>query len=395
MENKKLNKCCVCGGNSLKSILNLPKLPLTGIYFPTSEKASRSELIDQAFNICQNCGHGQLDVAVDPKIVYDNSYTHRSSLSIISKGSNNFFANKIIEKGLLSKTKKVLEIGCNDGYLLNIISPLIKEAIGIDPIWIEKEVKTKGNIKIKGGYASEIEKIVPDNFNPDLVLSSHTFEHTIDLYEDLKKAVNISNNGTIFCIEMPSLDTMIRLRRFDQVFHQHIQYICESSIQRLVDRLNCNLISIEYNYSLWGGTVLFIFKKEKSDKRTNNILCKKISSKEVDNSLKEFRNYINLIESQIGYYDSFCYLGAAQMLPIVDYHLKGIKDKSLKILDDNETRIDHFLPNMSIPIKSLRNIEHIKNTAYLIGAIDSSKAIISRAKEQNLINIFSLFQNLI
>ena len=219
-------------------------------------------------------------------------------------------------------------------------------------------------------------------------MSSHTFEHTIDLYEDLKKALEISNKGTIFCIEMPSLDTLIRLRRFDQIFHQHIQYICESSITKLVERLGCSLISIDYNYSLWGGTVLFIFKNEKSITKNKKIKPKKISNYEIDISLKEFRNYIKLLESQLNYYDTFCYLGAAQMLPIFDYHLGKIKSKADYILDDNVLRINHYLPNMCIPIKPFKNFKKNQNTAYLIGAIDSSKAIISRAKKRKYQIIF-------
>ena len=98
MVNKFLNKCCICDSNNLIEILDLPSLPLTGLYFPSRELARISNLYDQGLIRCKSCGHSQLKNAIDPEEVYDETYTHRSSGSSISKGGNDYlysYINKI------------------------------------------------------------------------------------------------------------------------------------------------------------------------------------------------------------------------------------------------------------------------------------------------------------
>ena len=398
MANKLLNKCCACGSSLLETILELPDLPLTGIYYPSKELSKKSPKYHQGLNICKKCGHGQLKMAIDPKIVYDNTYTHRSSTSSISRGGNDFFAEQLKKSDSLGKDKVLLEVGCNDGYLLKKLSGEIKFGYGIDPIWINHPPINKDNYKIIGGYCSDLPKIIDKKIKPNLIVSSHTFEHTVNLFDDLSTLIEIADEDCIFHIEMPSLETLIRLRRYDQVFHQHIQYISENSIRNLVKRLKCELLKINYNYSLWGGTVMFTFTNSKNNKgkfKGNNKLDY-IVDLDIKKSLSDFSKYMELITSQISSYDSFCYLGAAQMLPIIDYHTPDNLNP-LFILDDNEKRIGNFLPNMPYEIKAMKdyNISFMEKTALIVGAIDSSKAIVKRCKDLNMINVFSIFQNLI
>ena len=84
------------------------------------------------------------------------------------------------------------------------------------------------------------------------------------------------------------------------------------------------------------------------------------------------------------------------MLPIIDYHLNTSK-KPKYILDDNPERIGRYLPALPVEIVSLSadKFNKIENCSYVIGAIDSSKSIISRSKDLGITNLYSIFQNII
>ena len=260
-EYKLAKHCNICGGSDLNNIFDLPSLPLTGIYYPSKSLSLESKKFDQALLKCNKCGHCQLKNVIDPNEVYDDSYKHRSSESSISKKGNDYFFNFIKDKVPITEDKKILEIGCNDGYLLNKLSFANSTLIGIDPLWINEQSPKSDKFKIIGGFAGQIKEIVPSGFRPNLIVSAHAFEHTVDLYNDLQEIIDIAEDGAEIFIEMPSFDTLLRLRRFDQIFHQHIQYINESSIRYLIKNLNCSLKSINYNRNYWGGTVIFNFQK--------------------------------------------------------------------------------------------------------------------------------------
>ena len=176
------------------------------------------------------------------------------------------------------------------------------------------------DLKFLGDLLMKSLNILNPVFRPNLVVSAHTFEHTISIFEDLKCAVDFADENANIIIEMPSFDTLIRLRRFDQVFHQHIQYISEASISKLVGRLNCELIDIRYNFNYWGSTVIFAFRKS-FPKIAQKISPKTINKGPINESLKDFNNFKNILEKQISFHKVIYYLGAAQMLPILHYHI--------------------------------------------------------------------------
>ena len=250
--------------------------------------------------------------------------------------------------------------------------------------------------KIFGGYANEVQNKIPQKYSPTLVVSAHTFEHTVSLFDELKFVVDFAEEDSDFVIEMPSFDTLLRLRRFDQVFHQHIQYISEASISRLVERLNCELIDIHYNFNYWGGTVIYAFKKN-SPKIFQKIPKETISKELVKDSLEDFYKFKSSLEKQIAFHKQIYYLGAAQMLPILNYHIGSNIPNILGIVDDNESRIGKFLPSLDIEIISFKDLKKIDlySAGFIIGAIDSSRALIQRTKELGMANIYSFYQNII
>lgn len=391
----KQKSCHVCGSSNLREVINLPQLPLTGLYYTTESEAIAASKFDQALCLCEECSHGQLLNNIDPKEVYNETYTHRSSNSTISTQANNFFYQYITDKYLVNNKSRILEIGCNDGYLLKKLSESSGLAFGVDPIWLTSEPPKSNRFSILGGFASDIPKLTPNDFKPNLVISAHTFEHSTCIYEDLKPIVDLSDNEAIFFIEMPSLDSLLRLRRFDQVFHQHIQYISEYSISTLVNRLGCQLLTIDYNMNNWGGTVAFSFSKS-IDVPKHSKEIKSISSDVYKCALDDFYKLKSLLRSQLSFHKELFYIGAAQMLSVLEYHL-SLLPKVKAILDDNPSRIGKYLGSVPIPIMELSQIStsNSDQSGYIIGAVDSSRSLISRAKLLGIPNLYSLYQYLV
>ncbi|WP_413744857.1 class I SAM-dependent methyltransferase [Synechococcus sp. MIT S9451] len=390
---KSISHCNVCG-SSVKQVLDLPNLPLTGLYYPTLSLALESPTFDQGLSYCPSCGHCQLSNVIDPSIVYDDSYTHRTSHSPLSRNGNEFLFNYITNSVNLSASDIILEAGCNDCYLLQRLYDYdsLPQYFGFDPIWIDQSPSYR-HLNVYGSFVEDIDKNIPD-IQPTLVISAHTFEHVVDLKSSLALLVNRTAPDGRIIIEMPSFDTLIRLTRFDQVFHQHVQYISESSIQELASQLNCSLLNITYNYTYWGGTVIFDLQKTSpsSDQIRNNSI--KHNESNIIESYKYFQNSIKSVENSLPDKSDVTYLGAAQMLPILNYHVKNTIQFN-SILDDNPDRIGKYLPNLNLPILPLstHSVSPSSPSSFVIGAVDSTRALISRSRELGFPNIFSFFNS--
>ncbi len=314
--------------------------------------------------------------------------------------TNEDFYKNLIQITKKKKFKNILEIGCNDLYLTKKMSKFAKnKIIGIDPIWGNK-VKQFGNkIKIFGGlidnkdHFKKIKNFVNKNqIKFDLVISSHTFEHVGEFRNSLDKIKDICTDDALFIIETPSLDSIIKLKRYDQIFHQHLHYPSERSIKFLVRNLKCDLIKLHYNYRIWGGNITFAFKKKSKNVSKLTNLNKKYS---IDNIKAEFKYFKTNLQKKISEFESnykpkeIVGFGAAQMLPIIAYHANNDLSFLSVIYDDNLDRRDKHLPLIK-PIIKKTDQEKISNSFVLITALDSSIPIVSRLSKIRPKLIFNL-----
>lgn len=373
--------CHVCGSDQLEVIFEAPSLPLTGIYLPKNS----SEILptfDQMFMFCKECGHGQLRHLIAPSVLYDETYTHRTSTSPIATKGNDFFYEQLLKIIKDRKFKTLLEVGCNDLYLLQKTQGLALKKIGVDPIWIGRDHELNSSTKVLGRFIEQIDLINDVGSRPDLVISAHTFEHIQDFYGQMSALVELADDGCLFVIEIPSFDSMVKQRRFDQVFHQHIQYTSLSSMRHLVSRLGCSFLGHTFNYGYWGGTLIFWF--EKTGKNLNPGLegFQMLNLKSIKKNFIDFKLIAQESLNQAMELKEVCYgFGAAQMLPILAYHMNSSLDFMDSILDDNLDRCGNYLPGIAPPIRS--NDVDIRDAAVMITALDSTRVVLKRLLENS------------
>ena len=371
--------CNVCNSLRLEPLLELPALPLTGLY-AAADSPIEPPTFDQTLLYCHACGHGQLKCLIDTSVLYDDTYTHRTSHSQIATQGNDFFFRTLqrITAGKLFRS--VLEIGCNDLYLLRKMSELNVETLtGIDPIWLGKDHNLSLNVRVLGRFVEELKWGIDIEVRPDLIVSSHTFEHVHNLYEQLSLLVEHSADQCVFVIEVPSLETMVKTRRFDQVFHQHIQYTSLASAKCLIDRLGCTFLGHTYNYSYWGGTFLFWFQKGlKKDSFYPSAPFEPMSVNVIKGAYAEFRDTLLTARDQIISLEERVYgFGAAQMLPILAYHMNTDFGFMEAILDDNLDRAGKRLSSLHPLIRSPIPGE-LDDAVVVITALDSARPIMNR-----------------
>jgi hypothetical protein len=377
--------CSACGDQALEQVVDLPRLPLTGIFVLPGERSSYSDF-DQGLMRCTSCGHGQLRESISPTYLYQDTYTHRSSLSPISRNGNDFFL-KYVEETIGDRNFDcIAEIGCNDLYLLKKLAHRGRALVGFDPIWKDHHPEPGETIAVHGKYIEEIDPAgdMPDR--PDLILSINTLEHVDDPLESLRPIFEHAKPGAIFMVEVPSLDTLLLTGRFDQLFHQHLNYFSVTSMRRMIEALGGEYLSHCYNYQYWLGTFLFAFRKpDKADADSAKppvpapvsreaILSGYASYQRAMASLGEsLQRLIRSGAPAIGF-------GAAQMVPVLAYHMKTDFAELQFILDDNPDKKGRTYPSIVTLIDYAPDYQSLADYAVLITALDSARPILERLK---------------
>jgi len=149
--------CCKIPIDDMHIVLDLGDVPLAGFFPSASEKHEKSSF-PLKLMYCDRCKLVQTDSIVDASTLFED-YRYLSSVGLA--GHFREFAQSLDEEfGGLSWAwkdgvgrKKILEIGCNDGVLLEPLHELGADVIGVDPAKnIVKIAREKGLMVINSFF---------------------------------------------------------------------------------------------------------------------------------------------------------------------------------------------------------------------------------------------------
>ena len=375
--------CSVCGSSTLELAVDMPALPLTGVFLETPVQLG-AYCHDQGLTVCTVCGHAQLQRCLAPEAVYDQTYFHRSSDSSIARSGNDTFAKFVRSVVGARRFECFLEIGSNDLYLITKIRDLARATVGLDPIWKQEKPPVIEGVSVLGKFVEELsEADLPAK--PDLLVSVQTFEHIDEPMKQLSRLVDLAADGALIFLEVPGFDALLRNLRFDQVFHQHIQYFSLASMLRLIEELDCSYVAHSINHRYWGGALGVAFIKGKAPEGVNRPLVAAPTPRCVAERYQVCRVQFSELMSQIeacsaGEIYGF---GAAQMVPTLAYHMDSDLGFLTAILDDDPRRDGLFYPGLSVGTRTPSEDYSLANAAALITAVDSTRPILRRLIEMN------------
>lgn len=365
--------CNVCFSEKLKNIWYLPKLPLTE-QFGRFDKKFPS--FDQELVFCCVCGHLQLKRIIDPNFLYTfENYNYSTKISKSTERILKKFIDFYHRNTKKIKPTSILDIGGNDSLLIDkIIKKNIKAYI-IDPVAKanNKNIKVINQIYENIFLKDHIEKI------PNIIICRHTLEHIEKPKEFILKLLNETEKKSIFIFEVPSLERMLQMLRFDTIMHQHINYFDVPTLSFLINSCGGEVIEAEiYNQGPCGGSILIAFKKKNLAK-----LKKKNQKLRVKNKLNRIKKNIQLFKSQIEIIrfkinetnEKFYAYGAGLMSANLFYHLNLNLKKINYIIDDNPAKNNTSYKNLNLKVKYLVNKNYIKNKNILISSMENQRII--------------------
>jgi len=364
--------CTVCGGPT-DFVVELPNLPLTDTF--TRVPLDRPvPSFDQALRFCSACQHGQLAVQVSPKVLYGGDYGFRTSASATARRGTDFFLG-MLERVATGRTfKMALDLGCNDLFLLTHLQGRAALRVGVDPLWAgrENEVDEPGIQVI--GQGIEAVDLTDLEQKPDLVVCRHTLEHIARPLDVVKRMVAAAADDALFVFEVPGFEPLVNRNRFDQVFHQHLQYFTQASFARLLAQAGAKPIAWASNYHDWGAFAV-AFVKGKGDGVAHEVAPPKLER--VNDSLKSFTTQMDCTRRALDAMDGPVYgYGAAQMLPVLAYHLQSDLACLEAVLDDDPEKDGVLYANLPLHVRPSGFVGDLSQTSILITAVDSAQPIL-------------------
>lgn len=278
--------CRICGNSELKTIFSLGKQPYSG-FFPKPENNNIEEA-ELTLLACEKCLCCQLSHIDDVSFLYGDHYGYRSSLN----GSMLKHLSKLVDSIMLmhknnKQVKRVLDIGCNDGSLLQCYGNSV-DKVGIDPSAGKFTAEDRNFTLFTDFFPSHnLAENVAKFGKFDVITAISVFYDFPNPGKALQAMSQILNDKGIICLEQSYLIEMINKDAFDSVCHEHLLYLSLTGLKYLAKKSGLTIIDVETN-EVNGGSIRVYLKK------INNVI--NIKNEKIETLLSREQFYSNFLE---------------------------------------------------------------------------------------------------
>lgn len=342
----KYNNCRACGNEELISWLSLPPSPVANALFvePNNDRFPLD------LNYCPKCGHLQLASAPDPEEVFAN-YKYRSGVSASFRRHFEKYAEDICKD---STVGKVLEVGSNDGYLLEQFKNHGWDVMGVEPAsTLRQDHLDKGIPVITEFFTTETVKAYDWYDKFDVVCANNVLAHIPDIDNVIKAiALSLRTDGTLVA-ECNNQSGIIDGSALDNVYHEHIDYYTPHSFATLVERYGLIVYRVEAIPTHGISFRVYATKNKMVDRITQPTFI------DTENTIGESIQRIDARKAKMKVElqgRKFVAYGAAAKAVTALYTL-DLADSIEAVVDDNELKQGYYFPGTSIKITSSAELD--------------------------------------
>ena len=226
--------CPYCNSKNIRSFLDVKSLSYD-CGCVTEAELKKIREVDLIVSLCLNCGLG---FNSNPPSAEDRLFLYETFSPVIAQQAN--YVRKPLYDGIfslltryLNKEDKIVEIGCSDGYLLQLLRDAgYRNCIGIEPGPHCKEAISKG-LNVINSYF-EADTFIGRDVDAFYLL--HVFEHFPDPFSILK---------SMKMQLMPTGKIIIEVPYFCHFIPQHLYYYNVLFFTNLTTNLNLKIVELQ------------------------------------------------------------------------------------------------------------------------------------------------------
>jgi SAM-dependent methyltransferase len=246
--------CRHCGG-PLAEFVDLGMSPLCESYLAKDELNAMERFYPLAAYVCRTCLLVQLQEYVPPERIF-SEYAYFSGYSDAWLDHARRYAGLMTDRLGLGAASRVIELGSNDGYLLQFFVERGIPVLGIDPAAnVAKAAEARGVPTLVTFFGLEAAtELAQAGKQADLVIGNNVLAQVPNLNSFVEGIRTILKPEGVCTIEFPHLLKTMEGNQFDQIYHEQFSYFSALTADRIFATHGMRIFDIE---ELWthGGSL--------------------------------------------------------------------------------------------------------------------------------------------
>ena len=265
-----MSSCLICG-SVVDPFLSFGKMPIAN-GFLASEDFADEYFFDLSVAFCRTCTMVQLVNRVDREKMFHSNYAFYSSTSVRMAEHFRVFSDSVLSEHLRSENPFVMEIGSNDGILLQHFARRGIRHLGVEPSANVAKVATERGIRTACEFFDEefAQRILKEDGEVDAVLGANVICHIPYLHSLLSGVARLLKPSGVFLFEDPYLGDILEKTSYDQIYDEHAFYFSVSSVSRMVERHGMEIFDVQPQ-DVHGGSMRYCIARKGAKRVTEAV----------------------------------------------------------------------------------------------------------------------------
>ena len=221
---------------------------------------------------CENCLTFQIAEQPDPGKMFHENYSFFSRTSKYMVSHFRSYANWIKSEYLSSSDPFVVEIGSNDGAMMENFSKNKIRHLGIEPSANVAEEASKYGVNTLCSFfnLTTAENIVSEYGRADALIAANVMCHIPDLHDVAKGIDYLLKPMGVVVFEEPYLGDMIENTAYDQIYDEHVYMFSVHSVHNIFKKYGFELIDVKPQ-TTHGGSMRYVLARNGKRSISENV----------------------------------------------------------------------------------------------------------------------------
>lgn len=262
--------CRFCGRELKHTFADLGFAPLSNEYLTVEDLGRGQMTYPLKVQVCEHCFLVQAALYQHPERIF-GEYQYFSSYSESWLRHCKSYVEMIIPRLGLTKANRILEIACNDGYLLQYFQPYVIPVKGIEPAENVAETARAKGIEVECCFfgSDTAREIAGKDGLYDLVIGNNVLAHVPDINGFVEGLSLVLSPGGTVTMEFPHLMKLMEQSQFDTIYHEHFHYLSLTTVQTIFQGHGLEFYDVEELPTHGGSLRIYAAHREYATKRTS------------------------------------------------------------------------------------------------------------------------------
>jgi hypothetical protein len=288
--------CLFCAAPLRHTFVDLGMSPLCESFLPADQLNQMEAFYPLHAYVCERCFLVQVQEYVRPEAIF-TEYAYFSSYSDSWLAHAKAYVGMITSRLGLHARSQVVELGSNDGYLLQYFVAAGIPVLGVEPAVNVAQTAIKRGVPTITRLFSRhtARELVAAGTRADLVCGSNVLAQVPDVNDFVGGIKILLAPSGVLTIEFPHLMRLMAENQFDTIYHEHFSYFSFLTAERIFAAHGLTLFDVE-ELPTHGGSLRIYGRHVEDTAKPVTERALRLRARELDAGLERLETYASFTE---------------------------------------------------------------------------------------------------